>query len=188
MKIVSHILKSALSVPSCAPGEGVGIVVDLLQVILGGSESSVRMHKMAAVVVLAAALPLAASPTASAAAVDATSSAIQPLSHRSYIKQATVGFTSSQYDNLEGSTSIEFTGCTSDNGFDSKSVTVQLHNYQTALPNEHDESKTYTKCFQGGTSSGTWNRQAYGLYFTINKINGATYGPMLSVKTVDFIH
>ncbi|MDQ0831013.1 hypothetical protein QF032_002857 [Streptomyces achromogenes] len=79
---------------------------------------------------------------------------------------------------------VRFTGCTTDG---SKSTDVQIWNDISFQPDAAYDSKTFTACFNGGTSNGEWTDLPSGMrdyYFKIMKIGGSTFGPQLSVRTV----
>ncbi|MDX3314088.1 hypothetical protein ACWGH3_15420 [Streptomyces sp. NPDC054884] len=79
---------------------------------------------------------------------------------------------------------VKFTGCTTDG---SKSTDVQIWNDITLQPDEAYDNKTFTACFNGGTSNGEWTDLPSGMrdyYFKLMKIGGSTFGPQLSVRTV----
>ncbi|MFQ6849714.1 hypothetical protein AAIB46_02245 [Streptomyces sp. 35M1] len=101
---------------------------------------------------------------------------IQPMNFTSWMKDWKPGSKESSHWADNDYTEIQFTGCrVSPTG--GSSVTVRLHQ---AIPFSRDKSmgdKTFTACFNGGTSRGEWSAHYDGgdnRYFTIPKINGST--------------
>jgi hypothetical protein len=100
----------------------------------------------------------------------------------SYIQGGVVGFTSHALtdDGGDGPNKVDFTGCHADAG---RSVTVQLRRAVIGPDSGYDK-KTYTACFNGGTSSGEWGAGIDGheYYFQITEIDGSSLvGPTISV-------
>ncbi|MFF6953498.1 hypothetical protein ACFZAD_33290 [Streptomyces iakyrus] len=101
----------------------------------------------------------------------------------SSISGASVGFESRRWAD-ELYSQVKFTGCATDG---SKSTDVQMWRDRTALPDLSYDNKTFTACFNGGTSNGEWTDLPAGVhdyYFKIMKIGGSTFGPQLGVRTV----
>jgi hypothetical protein len=99
----------------------------------------------------------------------------------SHITDATVGFESRRW--WDGSYSqVLFKGC---NTPQDKSVDVKLYRAVSSAPDPGYDQKTFTACFNGGTSNGEWNNLPLGdYYFAIKKIDGGTSGS-LDVADVD---
>ncbi|MDX3577981.1 MULTISPECIES: hypothetical protein [unclassified Streptomyces] len=103
----------------------------------------------------------------------------------SSITGASVGFESRRWSD-ELYSQVKFTGCTTDPGV-TKSTDVQIWNDISFQPDEAYDNKTFTACFNGGTSNGEWTDLPSGMrdyYFQIKKIAGSTFGPQLSVRSV----
>ncbi|OLO30361.1 hypothetical protein PZ61_0207415 [Streptomyces sp. MNU77] len=101
---------------------------------------------------------------------------MQAMNFTSYMKGWKPGSKESSHRADNDYTEIQFTGC-SVNPTGGSSVTVRL---RQAIPFSQDKSmgdKTFTACFNGGTSKGEWSAHYDGgdnRYFTIPKINGST--------------
>ncbi|MFE6763385.1 hypothetical protein [Streptomyces sp. NPDC057689] len=102
----------------------------------------------------------------------------------SWIQGGVAGFNSKYVtdDGGTGPNKVDFTGCHTGSGV-TKSVTVQLRRAVIG-PDTGFDTKTYTACFNGGTSSGEWGAGSEGhdYYFRITKVGGSSVvGPTISV-------
>lgn len=101
---------------------------------------------------------------------------VQPMNFESSMSDWKPGNKESRHWADNDYTEIQFTGC-SVSGPGGSSVTVKLWQ---AIPFAQDKDmgdKTFTACFNGGTSRGEWSAHYDGgdnRYFTIPKINGST--------------
>ncbi|WP_221362188.1 hypothetical protein [Streptomyces beigongshangae] len=101
----------------------------------------------------------------------------------SSISAASVSFESRRWSD-ELYSQVKFTGCTTDGP---KSTDVQMWRDISLQPDDSYDNKTFTACFDGGTSNGEWTDLGSGMknvYFKIMKIGGSTFGPQLSVNSV----
>jgi len=101
----------------------------------------------------------------------------------SSISAASVSFESRRWSD-ELYSQIKFTGCHTDG---SKSTDIQMWRDISLQPDDSYDNKTFTACFNGGTSNGEWTELGSGMknvYFQIMKIGGSTFGPQLSVNSV----
>ncbi|MFF8397212.1 hypothetical protein [Streptomyces sp. NPDC016172] len=111
--------------------------------------------------------------------------ALAPIAEANWsssITAASVGFESRRWAD-ELYSQVLFTGCTTDG---SKSTDVQMWRDISFQPDEVYDNKTFTACFNGGTSNGEWSLPSGSrdYYFKIAKIGGSTFGPQLSVRSV----
>ncbi|SFS61945.1 hypothetical protein OG612_26375 [Streptomyces sp. NBC_01527] len=100
----------------------------------------------------------------------------------SYIEGGVAGFNSHSVtdDGGTGPNKVDFTGCHTYSG---RSVTVQLRR-EVIGPDTGYDDKTYTACFNGGTSSGEWGagEEGHDYYFRITEVDGSSIvGPTISV-------
>ncbi|MET9145593.1 hypothetical protein [Streptomyces sp. NPDC004042] len=118
----------------------------------------------------------------SAAVITLALAPIAEANWSSSITGASVGFESRRWSE-ELYSQVLFTGCTTDG---SKSTDVQMWRDISLQPDESYDNKTFTACFNGGTSNGEWSLPSgsHNYYFKIKKIGGSTFGPQLSVKSV----
>ncbi|MFJ2111659.1 MULTISPECIES: hypothetical protein [unclassified Streptomyces] len=152
--------------------------------------SSPSTLKAAAVVACAALLPLVVAPAASAEdAPGGKEGGISIMAIDSSLSAVLPGFKSRKTDIGTAPTIIDFYNCrTTDHGSVTESTKVQLINYNYTTPNEYWETKTFTACFSGGKSHGSWTgRKGDDLFFQIKAVNSSTSssnGPVLSAKRV----
>ncbi|MDX3632717.1 hypothetical protein PV728_21075 [Streptomyces europaeiscabiei] len=100
----------------------------------------------------------------------------------SFVQAGVAGFNSKPLtdDGGSGGNKVDFTGCHTDLG---RSVTVQLRRAVIG-PDTGFDTKTYTACFNGGTSSGEWGAgtEGHDYYFRITEVDGnSIVGPTISV-------
>ncbi|CAM5297828.1 hypothetical protein [Streptomyces sp. NPDC005930] len=121
--------------------------------------------------------------TGSAAVITLALAPVAEANWSSSITAASASFESRRWSD-ELYSQVQFTGCTTDG---SKSTDVQIWNDISLQPDESYDNKTFTACFNGGTSNGEWTDLPSGMrnyYFKIMKIGGSTFGPQLSVRSV----
>lgn len=104
----------------------------------------------------------------------------------SYISSWTDGDKSRTWEDQGTYSQIQFTNCYAQYGT-TESVVVKLWHYYSVLPNESLGSKTFTACFNGGTSNGEWTNVPSGtntLQFEADKIAQGGSCCLLNVGTV----
>jgi len=123
-------------------------------------------RKIAAVVAGAAALPVLFAPSAWA-------------NWSSYMTDATIGFESRRWAD-ESYTEVNFKGC--NNSRLDNSVGIQIYQDINNWPDNGYGEKTFTKCFDGGTSTGTESGLPPGAYyFEVKSIDGISDGTLFNV-------
>ena len=128
--------------------------------------SRIRFRRAATVAVAATALPLLFAQSAFA-------------NWSSYIDNADVGFESHRWAD-ESYTEVNFKGC--NNSRLDESVGIQIYQDINNWPDDGYGEKTFTKCFDGGTSTGTESGLPPGAYyFKIMSVDGYHDSTLYSV-------
>lgn len=118
------------------------------------------------------ALKKAALVTTAAAALVGFSTTTASANWTSYIASWTDGDRSRTWADSGTYSQVQFTGCFAQYG-NSKQVVVKMWKIDTWTPNDDLGSKTFTACFNGGTSNGEWTNVPTGdhtLQFEADKI------------------
>jgi hypothetical protein len=97
----------------------------------------------------------------------------------SYIKDGDIGFESRRWAD-ESYTEVNFKGC--NDSLRDDSVTIEIYEDINNWPDYGYGEKTFTKCFNGGTSTGTESGLPAGsYYFQITAIDGTRDGGVFKV-------